>query len=197
MILVSHRVNTLKELKKTDSKYGVEIDIRDNGSKLILVHDPFKNGVPLIQYLKKYNHSLLIANIKSERIEDKVISIFKKFKIRNYFFLDSSFPKIVELSRKKFKKIAVRASYYEGYEAAKKLKNKVDWIWLDTFLGIPSISNFRLLKKLNYKICLVSPELHNKNLKLRKEIIKKLLKFKLLDAVCTKKILFHKWLIKP
>ena len=44
MQLISHRVNKLEDLKKLDKKYGVEIDIRDDGKKLIIVHDPFKKG---------------------------------------------------------------------------------------------------------------------------------------------------------
>ena len=114
MYLISHRINSIKQLKKLDKKYGIEIDIRDDGKKLIVVHDPFKKGVRLINFLKHYNHKILIANIKSERIEDKVIKVFKKMKISKYFFLDSSFPKIIELTKKKFKKIALRVSYYES-----------------------------------------------------------------------------------
>jgi predicted PilT family ATPase len=33
--------------KKLDKNYGVEIDIRDNGKELIVVHDPYKKGILL------------------------------------------------------------------------------------------------------------------------------------------------------
>ena len=36
--------------------------------------------------LKFYKHKLIIANIKSERIENSVIKMFKKYNIDNYFF---------------------------------------------------------------------------------------------------------------
>ena len=131
MNLIAHRINTIKQLKNLDPKYGIEIDIRDDGKDLIIVHDPFKKGVKLIKFLKFYNHKIIIANIKSERIEDRVIKVFKENKIYNYFFLDTSIPKIIELVKQKFKKIALRISYYEDNTIAKKLKNKVNWIWFD------------------------------------------------------------------
>ena len=157
MQYIAHRINTINQLKKLDKKYGIEIDIRDNGKNLIVVHDPFKKGILLKSFLKFYKHEILIANIKSERVEDEVIKLFKKNNIINYFFLDSSFPKIIDLVKKKFKKIALRVSFFESATTAKKLKGKVNWIWFDTFKGIPKdLNELKYLKyKLNYKICLV------------------------------------------
>ena len=42
MIIIKHRVNTISELKKIDKKFGVEIDLRSNKSKIYLHHDPFR-----------------------------------------------------------------------------------------------------------------------------------------------------------
>ena len=44
MEYIAHRVNTLIELKKIPKEYGVELDLRDYGERLILQHDPFKDG---------------------------------------------------------------------------------------------------------------------------------------------------------
>jgi hypothetical protein len=195
MLLISHRVNSISQLKKTNSKYGIEIDIRDEKKKLIVVHDPFKNGVNLEKFLKNYNHNLIIANIKSERIEEKVIKLFKKYNIKNFFFLDSSFPQIINLVKKKISKIALRVSYYEGIETAEKLKNKINWIWYDTFFGLPKdIKIFSYLKKLNYKICLVSPELHGIKIDKKSKVFLKIKSNNLVDAVCTKKKYFKNWI---
>ena len=172
MLYIAHRINTINQLKQLDKKYGIEIDIRDNGKNLIVVHDPLKKGILLKSFLKFYKHRILIANIKSERIEDEVIKLFKKNNIINYFFLDSSFPKIIDLVKKKFKKIALRVSFYESAIIAKKLKGKVNWIWFDTFKGMPNKSELIFLKKLNYKICLVSPELHGIKLNKQKKLSK-------------------------
>ena len=195
MHYIAHRINTIEILKSIDKKYGIEIDIRDEGKNLVVVHDPFRKGIILKKFLKFYKHKILIANIKSERIEDRVIDEFKKLNIRNYFFLDSSFPKIIELTQEKFNKIAIRVSYYEGIQSAKKLKNKVKWVWYDTFKGIPNnLRELQYLKnKLNYKICLVCPKLHNSKNKINLKKIEELKQKKLIDTVCTKKKFFYLW----
>ena len=195
MDYIAHRINTIKQLKLLDKKYGIEIDIRDDGKDLIIVHDPFKEGVKLKKFLKFYNHKIIIANIKSERIEDRVIKVFKENKISNYFFLDTSVPKIIELVKRKFKKIALRVSYYENISIAQKLKGKVNWIWFDTFRGLPKdLSELKYLKNnLNYKICLVCPKLHDEKNKINSNKIKLLKKNTLIDAICTKEKFFDIW----
>ena len=89
MEFIAHRVNTIEELKKVPKEYGVELDLRDFGERLILQHDPFMDGEDFEKYLKYYNHGTMILNIKSERIEHKVLELIKKYNIQNYFFLDS------------------------------------------------------------------------------------------------------------
>ena len=42
MIFIKHRVNKIRDLKKLNKEYGVEIDIRSNGKNLYLHHDPYK-----------------------------------------------------------------------------------------------------------------------------------------------------------
>ena len=44
MKVIIHRVNNSSKLLSIPKKYGVEIDVRDYKNKLILNHDPFKNG---------------------------------------------------------------------------------------------------------------------------------------------------------
>ena len=50
MIIIKHRVNTIKEVKKIDNKFGIEIDLRSNKSKItyITIHSKkeksFLNG---------------------------------------------------------------------------------------------------------------------------------------------------------
>lgn len=195
MDYIAHRINTINQLKRLNTNYGIEIDIRDNGKDLIIVHDPFKKGIKLNKFLKHYKHKIIIANIKSERIEDNIIKIFKQYRISNYFFLDSSIPKIIDLIKQKFKKIALRVSYYEDISIAKKLKGKVNWIWFDTFKGLPkNLKELRYLKnKLNYKICLVCPKLHNKQNKINMKSVRLLKKNNLIDAICTKEKFFYIW----
>jgi len=86
MLYIAHRINTISELKKIPRKYGVEIDLRDFGDRIILQHEPFLDGENFEEYLKYYNHGTMILNIKSEQIEFRVLEQLKKYKIYNYFF---------------------------------------------------------------------------------------------------------------
>ena len=46
--LIVHRVNSIEILNSIDTTLGCEIDIRTDGSKLILNHNPFKKGDNLV-----------------------------------------------------------------------------------------------------------------------------------------------------
>jgi hypothetical protein len=196
MEYIAHRINTIDELKKTPKEYGVELDLRDYGNKLILQHDPFIGGEDFEEYLKFYNHGTMILNIKSERIEYKVLELIKKYHIRNYFFLDCSFPMIYLLSNAGEKKIALRFSEFEGTDTILKMKSKVDWIWVDCFTKLPiNKKNYTYLKNCGFKFCLVSPELQAKNEKIeeyKKYLDKEGIFF---DAICTKRININRWKI--
>ena len=196
MHFIAHRVNTIKELLNTPTEYGVEIDLRDFGEKLILQHDPFKDGECFEEYLKNYNHGTMILNIKSEGIEARVLKLIKKYAIKNYFFLDCSFPMINLLSSKGEKNIALRFSEFEGLDTIRLMSKKVNWIWIDCFTKLPiTFNNYKIFKSLGYKLCLVSPELQNQNIKL--EIYKKQIQKDeiIFDAICTKLKNIKKWML--
>ena len=187
MEIIVHRVNQIKDLKKIPKKYGVEIDLRDFHNKIVIQHDPFKNGDIFEKYLNHYKHGTLILNIKSERIEHEAIKILKRKKIKKYFFLDSTYPMIIDMTKKKIKNIAIRISDYESFENVKKLKNKFNWVWLEIFNNLKiSKKQIDYLKNNSIKICLVSPELHNAPNDIKK--VKTFIKEKniKISAVCTK-----------
>ena len=194
MILISHRINTIKELKQTNKSYGVEVDLRDEKRGIYVHHDPFKKGILFKDYLKNYKHKFIICNIKSERIEFEVINILKKFSIKNYFFLDSSFPMKVICIKNKIYKQSIRLSKYESFPKTKFFE-KIKWIWLDTFDGFPKDTLIKSLKRKKKKICLVSPELHG--MKVNKVKIKNFLKknHNYIDMVCTRRRFFKNWII--
>ncbi|MFC1546279.1 hypothetical protein ACFL4O_00985 [bacterium] len=163
MEFIAHRINTIKELKNVSAEYGVELDIRDNGDKLILHHDPFTTGEDFEEYLKHYKHGTMILNIKSERIEYKVLELINKYNIKKYFFLDSSFPMIYKLTSNGEKNIALRFSEFEGLGTVLKMKGKADWVWIDCFTNLPvNKENYEVLKNAGFKLCLVSPCLVNR-----------------------------------
>lgn len=196
MLFISHRINTIEELKQIPSEYGIEIDIRDEKNDLILVHDPFKTGEKLDDFFKYYNKSFIILNIKSERIEYRVIELLKKYNITEYFFLDSSFPMIYQLNKIKENNIAIRYSEYESIESVKRVKDMVKWVWIDCFTKLPlDKETYEIIKEMNLKICIVSPELQNHNIKMIdtfKDIINSN-NFKI-DAICSKIYNVQKWI---
>jgi hypothetical protein len=194
MEYIAHRINTVEELKKIPREYGVELDLRDYGNRLILQHDPFTDGEDFEEYLKHYNHGTMILNIKSERIEHKVLELIQKHNIKKYFFLDSSFPMIYLLTKNGEKNIALRFSEFEGLETILNMKDKVEWIWVDCFSKLPITNEkYKLLKENGFKFCLVSPELQGQNEKLdeyKKYLQKENIIF---DAICTKIYNIDKW----
>ena len=195
MHFIAHRVNTIKDLLNTPVEYGVEVDLRDFGEKLILQHDPFKDGESFEEYLKNYNHGTMVLNIKSEGIERRVLKLIQQHNIKSYFFLDCTFPMINLLSSKGERNIALRFSEFEGIDTISLMSKKIEWIWVDCFTKLPiSFKNYKTLKDLNYKLCLVSPELQNQDLKL--ELYKEYLQKEniIFDAICTKLNNIIRWI---
>ena len=88
MEIVIHRINALYDLKNIPKKYGCEIDIRSQGSKLILNHEPYVSGDYLFDYLDNYNHGLLVLNLKEAGIENDVLKAVREREIISYFLLD-------------------------------------------------------------------------------------------------------------
>ena len=195
MIYCCHRINTIGELKTISPAYGIEIDLRDNLSgEIYIAHDPFVTGELFEDFLQFYNHAFIILNIKSERIEYRVLELLHKYNIGHYFFLDSSFPMIYKLSSEGEKNIAIRFSEYEGLDTVLAMKGRIEWVWVDCFTKNPlTKENYAILKAAGYKLCFVSPELQNQPDKIdeykayfeNNQII--------LDMVCTKAYNINKW----
>jgi hypothetical protein len=157
MLKIIHRVNTIELLKKMPHNFGVEIDLRAYGEDIVLTHEPFLRGDLFNEYLKNYHHAFIILNIKEAGIEDHVLSLLKKYNIKNYFLLDVEFPYIYRAVRQGVRNIAIRYSEDEPIEMALKYKQFVDWVWIDTNSRLPL--NKSVIKKLaGFKTCLVSPE---------------------------------------
>lgn len=195
MEIIAHRVNSINELKKLPKEYGVELDVRDSGNDLILVHNPFEPGEFFDEYLKNYRHGTMIINVKSERIEHRVLELLEKYCIKKYFFLDSSIPMIYLLSNIGNTNSAVRFSEIEPVELALAMKNRAKWVWVDCFTKLPiDVESYLQLKDAGFKLCLVSPELQGQPEKI--DCYKKYLQDNKIDfdAVCTKSYNIQKWI---
>jgi hypothetical protein len=157
MDIVIHKINTIKELKYIPKKYGVEIDVRAYKKKIVLSHEPFISGENLNNYLNFFFHKLLVINIKETGIEKKVLNILKKKNIKNFFLLDLEFPFYFRAKKKDLTNTSIRFSQFESINTVQNYKNKVKWVWIDTYKKFPIIKSD--IKILNYfKNCLVCPE---------------------------------------
>ncbi len=157
MEIVAHRINLITELLDVPLKYGCEIDIRSENSKLILNHEPYLSGDNLVDYLDNYNHGLLVLNIKEAGIENDVLRLVRERNISSFFLLDVEFPYLYRASRSGERAIAVRFSEDEPIELVCKYKKLVDWVWVDTNTKLPiDFNNINVLS--STQTCLVCPE---------------------------------------
>lgn len=195
MEYIAHRINTRAELEKLPREYGVELDLRDDlTGRIYIQHNPFEPGEDFEDYLKAYHHGTMILNVKSERIELKILEMLPEYDVRSYFFLDSSFPMIWLLSGRGEKNTALRVSEAEGLDTARNMAGKCNWIWVDCFTRLPiTKAEERELHGLGYRLCLVSPELQGREKDIRvyrEQITREDIRF---DAVCTKSYNIGLW----
>ncbi len=188
MIIIKHRVNTIKNLNKTDKNFGVEIDLRSDKKNIYLHHNPFRKGELFKKWIEYYKHKIIVLNVKEEGLEKSILKILKKYRINNFFFHDQTFSTLLKNMSKT--KVSVRYSEFENLKNIKYLFKKIKWIWIDNFSGIKLEKKFySYLKRKKVKICLVSPELVKKS---RISEVKKIILYLkknnfTIDAVCTKK----------
>jgi hypothetical protein len=188
--LISHRRNTIAELRATPVHLGVEVDIRSFGDRLVIHHDPFVEGEDFGAWMAEYRHGTLILNVKEEGLEDRLLAIMRKHGNENFFFLDQSFPFLVRTANRGERRCAVRVSEFEAVSTALSLAGRIDWVWVDCFTRFPlSPEDAASLKQAGFKLCLVSPELQGRHDASEIADLRRLLVERGIDAdaVCTKK----------
>ncbi|MFA6450595.1 MAG: hypothetical protein WCX65_14070 [bacterium] len=187
MEFILHRINTVAELENAPENFGVELDLRDRGDRLILHHEPFSDGEDFEDYLGHYRHGTLIVNVKNEGIEMRALEHLKKRGIENFFFLDSSFPMIVRLSGEGENRFSVRYSEYESLETAMAMQGRARWVWVDCFTRFPlDGAGCAVLKKKGFQICLVSPEIQSREQDIEEMAAHILREGIAADAICAK-----------
>ena len=189
MKLIAHRRNTLDELLATPTDYGVEVDIRSFGKRLVIHHDPFVEGEDLVTWIDHYRHGTLILNVKEEGLEQCLLRLMAERGIEDFFFLDQSFPFLVKTARQGERRCAVRVSEFEHIDTALALAGKIDWVWVDCFTRFPlSAEDAVRLRDADLKLCLVSPELQQRTGDDEIPALRALLAERGItaDAVCTK-----------
>jgi hypothetical protein len=188
--IIAHRKNTRAELAATPANYGIEVDLRSEGGRLIIHHDPFAAGESFETWLEAYRHGTLILNVKEEGLEARLVALMAERGIEDYFFLDQSFPFLVKWSKAGVRRCAVRVSEFESIETALTLAGKVDWVWVDCFTRFPlTREDADRLQGAGFRLCLVSPELQGRNAETEIASMRSLLGSLgiLPEAVCTKR----------
>jgi len=168
--------NTSEAFKKAfNSGFGIETDIRDYNSRLVISHNvATENSVKLedlcLEYKKNQNEPTLALNIKADGLQDLLKVITNKFFIKNYFVFDMSIPDTIRYLELDMN-VYMRQSEFEKevpfYEQSKG-------IWLDSFNNVwYTIDLIEYHFRNSKKVCIVSPELHNREyLKLWQELKK-------------------------
>lgn len=155
--IVIHRVNQRARLRDIPREFGAEIDLRADGSTLVLHHDPFKGGERFEDWLANYAHGLLVLNIKEAGIESEVIRLVEARGVKRFFLLDVEFPYIYRASRAGERRIAMRYSEDEGIDTVLNYRGKVDWVWIDTNTRLP-LDPATVAQLGGFQTCLVCPE---------------------------------------
>ena len=186
-MIIRHRINSSKELSSVPSNHGVEIDLRLFEGEIILAHDPFTPGEKLTEWLKNFHHGTLILNVKEDGLESFVVKMLQDKEVDDFFFLDQPFPTLRKSALANLP-VALRLSENENPIEINDLKIK--WIWLDSFSGDWSFlrKHAEWLKKGEFKLCLVSPELQGRSPDEESFVVLDICEKTNLriDAVCTK-----------
>jgi hypothetical protein len=158
--------NSWQALTEATAKgYAVETDFRDCDGELVISHDmPIKKQAFTAEaYFKTFNtqqqalpHAL---NVKADGLQNILASLMQQYHLRNSFVFDMSIPDMLRYINLGITTYA-RLSEYETTIA---FEDKVKGIWLDAFNSIwYANNNIEALLNRNYKVCIVSPDLHKR-----------------------------------
>lgn len=157
--LYRHRVNTIAALETVPMEQGIEFDLRSDGDRIIVTHDPFTDGPKLDEFLSHVGPRPCIFNVKCEGIEEAALASAARHGIDDLFLLDCSLPAMVKLIRRGESRLAVRWSEFEPAELAARFAGKVRWVWIDCFTDFPADDAAWRNIEAAFRTCVVSPEL--------------------------------------
>jgi hypothetical protein len=144
--------------------YGIETDIRDYNSELVISHDiPTNNAMLFTDFLtlhKKIDCAAYLAlNIKADGLRTKLQTALTDYDIKNYFVFDMSIPETYLYAKDGISFF----SRLSEFEKTPCFYEKSQGIWLDCFTKIwykPELIAQYLSE--GKKVCIVSPELHKR-----------------------------------
>ena len=172
--IISHRglwtsknqMNSIQSFTEAlEHGFGVETDIRDFGSEVVISHDlPDTNSIKLSDFFEIYTSGNfkgnLALNIKSNGLAPKLKKLIETYDIKNYFFFDMSIPDHIQYLENNL----YTYSRISEYENNTLLNNKSNGIWLDSFSINPYKEEYfyELVSKYG-SVCVVSDELHGRS----------------------------------
>lgn len=144
--------------------FGLETDVRDFGSRIVLSHDPpGGDALPLQALLDDYVRwgadGVLALNIKSDGLAAAVRLLLAEYEIDRYFVFDMSVPDLLAYAR-------AGVPYYtrlSEYEPQPALYERAAGVWLDAFER-PWYDRVVIERHFaaGKQVCVVSPELHGR-----------------------------------
>lgn len=186
MKILAHRGFWKKESEKNsrdaikrafDNGFGIETDLRDICGKIVISHNcPIGNEVSFEDILEDlgYRKLMLALNIKADGQSDEIIRLLNKFQVSDYFTFDMSIPEMVVQSNQNI-------AYFTGVSDICRegvLYTNSSGVWLDSFdsLWYDRFELSEIIKKVidedHKKLCIVSEELHHRDVKKQWECIK-------------------------
>jgi glycerophosphoryl diester phosphodiesterase len=173
MIIISHRglwnVSSEKNSKESFYKsfsigFGVETDIRDYNGSIVISHDPaIGNEMKFEDFIELYvqfNMRMPLAfNVKSDGLQQMASDILKRHSVTEYFFFDMSTPDSIGYLDYKLKYYSRKSEI----EITPVLLENAEGVWMDMFYSdwITELDISHLIEN-GKKVCIVSPELHNR-----------------------------------
>jgi hypothetical protein len=176
MKILSHRGYWKNDSEKNQEKsfhrsfelgFGTETDLRDLGGKIVISHDmPVDVEFTADNFFRlytEYQSNLPLAlNIKSDGLQRSVKILLEKYSINNFFVFDMSVP-----DARSWINYGIRIFTRESeFEPTPYFYEQAAGVWLDSFLSDwvkeETITNHLHRGK---QVCLVSPELHNREYK--------------------------------
>ena len=102
--------NTLNAFKMAfEAGFGVELDVRDFKSKIIISHDPSLSTHPILlsdffDLFKTYKqkNKMVAVNIKTDGIAEEISRLVNQYDISNYFTFDMSIPEMLHYKNYKY-----------------------------------------------------------------------------------------------
>lgn len=144
--------------------FGIETDIRDCGGKLVISHDiPDGSEMTVDNFFSLYNslksNVYLALNIKSDGLYKLLGQLITQYAIKNYFVFDMSVPDSIGYCSQSMN-LFMRQSELESVS----LYHQATGVWMDSF-ELEWIKDSDIISHLENKkkVCVVSPELHNRS----------------------------------